>query len=200
MQKVNMELCHWLNEPEYYVLTENKLILSTTPFTDLWSKTFYGMTCNNAPILYYNSIQDGTVSVKCTFKHKQRFDQSGLVVYITDDCWFKVCVEYKDISTSRISTVVTMNGYSDWSSMNISSDIESMVFRLHRRGYDFKVENSFDGKRFKQMRIFHLDPLGQQLKVGIYGASPLDSSFDVTFSDFNFDECRWEEYKGEMEL
>ncbi len=197
MQKVDMRRCHWMNEPEYYILNENKLILATEPHTDLWCRTYYDTVRTNAPILYYHSTEDGTVTVRCEFKFKAPFDQCGLVVYITENCWFKMCVEYMDNASSRLSTIVTMNGYSDWSSMNISSDIESMYFRLHRRGFDFKVENSFDGQHFKQMRIFHLDPLGQPLRVGIYACSPLDSSFDATFTQFTFDVCRWQKYKGE---
>lgn len=197
MKKVDMQRCHWLNEPQYYILNENKLIVSTDPFTDLWSRTYYDLIKNNPPILYYHSKEDGTVTVRCEYKFKKKYDQCGLVVYITEDCWFKMCVEYIDNSVSLVSTVVTMNGYSDCSSMNISSDIHSMFFRLHRRGFDFKVENSFDGRHFKQMRIFHLDPLGQQLKVGIYACSPLESSFDAVFTHFTFDACRWDKYKGE---
>lgn len=195
MEKVDMRRCHWLNEPKYYILNEHKLIIETEPYTNLWGQTYTGEKWNNAPILYYNSVQDGTVSVRCEFKFKQRYDQCGLVVYITEDCWFKMCLEYKDEIVTRLSTTVTMNGYSDLSSMNISSEIESMVLRLHRRGFDFKVENAFDGKHFKQMRIFHLDPLGQQLKVGLFACSPRDSSFDATFTDFIFDTCRWENFK-----
>lgn len=197
MHRVDMRRCHWINEPQYYILNEHKLILETDPKTELWSRTYYNMIKLNAPILYYKSKMDGTVTVRCEFKFKTKYDQCGMVVYITEDCWFKVCMEYIDNTVSLLSTVVTMNGYSDWSSMNVSSDIHSMYFRLHRRGYDFKVENSFNGKHFKQMRVFHLDPLGQQLKIGVYACSPLESSFDAIFSEFNFEECTWKEYRGE---
>ena len=197
LQKINMEQCFWLNQPRYFILQQSKLILATEPFTNLWNQTYYHSSDHNAPILYYQPDQDGTVTVRCDFKYKQQGDQCGVAVYITEDCWFKVCVEYGDNKSSLLSSVVTMNGYSDWSSMNISSDIEGMYFRLHRREFDFKIENSFNGKHYKQMRIFHLDPLGQELKVGLYAASPLDSSFDVTFSEFTFDKCQWKIYQGE---
>lgn len=191
MKKVELTRCHWLNEPKYSIVKDYELILETDPYTDLWSKTVNGVVSHNAPILYYPSVEDGTVTVRCQFKFNKLLDQCGLVVYITDDCWFKACVEYNNEIASHVSTVVTMNGYSDLSSTNISSEINQTYFRLHRRGFDFKIEYSFDGVHYKQMRIFHLDPLGQQLKIGLFACSPYDSSFDATFTDFTYDECQW---------
>lgn len=197
MQKIDMKECFWINEPKDYILKSHQLILATEPHTDLWSKTYYGKIENTAPILCFDYYTEESITVCCQYKFKKKYDQCGMVVYITDDCWFKICVGYRDNEFSRLSTVVTMNGYSDWSSMNIGSDISLMFFRLSKQGYDFKIENSFDGKHFKQMRVFHLDPLGKPLRVGLYACSPLDSSFDATFSHFIKEAGCWQKHKGE---
>ncbi len=187
----------WLNEPNDKIIKEKSLLISTDPKTDLWNQTYSGHTQNNAPICYFENEEDMSVTVKVEFRHFKQFDQCGLVVYITPDCWFKLCVEYMDDVASKVSTVVTQNGFSDQSSMNISSQIHSMYFRLHHRDFTFLAQNSFNGIHYKDMRLFHLDPLGQRLKIGVFAASPKNSSFDAKFSEFIKEDCLWQSYQEE---
>lgn len=188
---------HWLNEPHDKLVKEKSVLISTDPHTDLWNQTYIHETRSNAPILYFENEEEFTLSVKVEFKHLKKYDQCGLVVYITKDCWFKLCVEYVDDVAAKVTTVVTQNGFSDQSSMNISSQIHCMYFRLHHRNFTFLAQNSFNGIHYKDMRLFHLDPLGQRLKIGVYAASPLASSFDAKFTDLIKEGCIWQPYRGE---
>ncbi len=67
-----------------------------------------------------------------------------------------------------------------------------MWYRLSRRGMDFLIENSDDGKDWKQMRIFHMHKIGKSIKLGIYACSPLNSSIEAIFTDFELVDCVWE--------
>ena len=189
----------WLNEPKDKIIKEKSALISTDPHTDLWNQTYTHEIHHNAPILYFENEENMTLSVKVEFKHLKRYDQCGLVVYITPECWFKLCVEYVDDVVSKLTTVVTQNGFSDQSSMNISSQIHSMYFRLHHRNFTFLAQNSFNGIHYKDMRLFHLDPLGQRLKIGVFAASPLSSSYDAKFTDLIKESCKWQPYQGEKQ-
>ena len=73
---------------------------------------------------------------------------------------FKASIECENENFSRLGSVVTNLGYSDWATTDIDT-ISGIWYRLSRRGSDFLVESSFDGVSFKQMRIFHLHKLGE---------------------------------------
>ena len=96
---------------------------------------------------------------------------------------------------SRLGSVVTNNGFSDWATVDISSDIKVMHYRLSRRENDFCIENSLDGDNFNQMRICHLDKANDEINIGIYACSPENSSFRAVFSDMVISDCVWMEHK-----
>ena len=58
-----------------------------------------------------------------------------------------------------------------------------MWYRLSRREDDFRIECSGDGASWQQMRICHLYEAAGAVRVGVYAASPEDSSFTARFSD-----------------
>ena len=187
----------WINEPKDKIVKEKSVLISTDPKTNLWNQTYINETHHNAAMLVFEGEDEMTLTVKVDFHHLKKYDQCGLVVYITDGCWFKLCVEAMDAVASKVITVVTQNGYSDQSSMNIASQIHSMYFRIHHRNFTFLAQNSFNGVHYKDMRLFHLDPLGQRLKFGVFAASPLDSSFDAKFTEMTKESCLWQPYQGE---
>ena len=188
---------HWLNEPKDKIVKEKSVLISSDPHTNLWNQTFTHETHHNAPMLVFDCEDEMTLTIKVDFHLAKKYDQCGLVVYITEGCWFKLCVEAMDDVASKVITVVTQNGYSDQSSMNIASQIHSMYFRIHHRNFTFLAQNSFNGIHYKDMRLFHLDPLGQRLKLGVFVASPLNSSFDAKFSEITKESCLWQPYQGE---
>lgn len=194
---LDTSLLTWKNKPNNYAIGKHRVIMETMPFTDLWAKTHYQFTHNNAPSLTFSIGQNFTFSCKVKYQFKNKYDQAGLLVYANDENWFKVCVEYIDEQTSLVSTVVTFHGFSDWSSYTIGSAVEDMWFRVSHSEQDFFVENSFDGIVYKQMRMFHMKLRGQKFKVGFFAASPLESSFDAVFSDMIVEDCLFEEYRGE---
>ena len=184
----------WTRPPKVYSLADDKIIITTDPNTDLWQRTYYGFQNDNAPVLQTKISQKYfSFITKTHFASKTRYDQSGVVMYLDSDNWFKASVEYEDDKIQRLGAVVTQNGYSDWSSSDISAEIKEIWFRFSRRESDYYVEYSMDGKIWKQMRMFHMFKGGEEIKFGIYACSPgKEASFEATFTNMIFTECKWE--------
>lgn len=196
----------WINEPKRHKLTKASVSITTEPDTDLWQRSYYGFRNDNAPALQIETEQNFTFTTKASFSYKALFDQCGLIVYLDSDNWFKASIEYENETFSRLGSVVTNSGYSDWATTDIPLP-ESIWYRLSRRGPDFLIESSADGDVFKQMRIFHLHVLGETteamgrsnppkptdklVNVGVYACSPSQSSFTAEFTDMTFEPCQW---------
>ena len=203
---INLNTAKWMNPPSSFELSEDAVKLTTDPNTDFWQRSYYGFRNDNAPALLVESDDNFTFMVKVSFDYQERYDQCGVIMYIDGENWFKASIEYETVEFSRLGSVVTNCGYSDWATTDISTTNE-LWYRLSRRGPDFLIESSLDGKEFRQMRIFHLHKLGettaamgkqypparpeQSIRFGIYACSPLDSSFTAVFEDLSLEECRW---------
>jgi len=196
----------WLHKPEQFEVTKESVAITTAPDTDFWQRSYYGFRNDNAPALQIESDQNFTFTAKVRFDYHARFDQCGLIIYLDSENWFKASIEYENNEFSRIGSVVTNLGYSDWATTDIALP-NHIWYRLSRRGPDFLIESSLDGSRFKQMRIFHLHKLGettqamgksdppqsakQAVKFGVYACSPSNSTFTASFSDMRLDACQW---------
>ena len=206
---MNIELkkSSWLNKPKKFTITEDSITIVTEPQTDLWQKTYYGFQHDNAPALLFSNDKNFTFTVKTEFSYQKIFDQCGLIIYLDKENWFKASIEFEDKATSKLGSVVTNKGYSDWATQDIETP-ESIYYRLNRRGPDFLIETSSDGKIFHQLRIFHLALLGKTTKemgilpasklqaspvnFGIYACSPVESSFTAKFSEISLGDSLWQ--------
>lgn len=185
----------WVRPPENFSVTAKKIRIRTEPFTDLWQRTYYGFRNDNAPVLQLSTKERYfSFAVKTHFDSKRRFDQCGIAVYLDSENWLKASVEYENGEFQRLGSVVTNHGYSDWATTDIDASIKDVWYRLSRRGSDFLIEYSLDGKNFKQMRICRLHEGGGDIRFGIYACSPEDSSFDAVFTEMELTECVWKEH------
>ena len=172
-------------------ITEDRVEIITEPHTDLWQRTYYHFRNDNAPVLQLETDEQFfSFVVKTDFDTKVRYDQSGIVMYLDSDNWLKAAMEYENDNIQRLGSVVTNNGYSDWSSVDVDASIKSMWFRFSRREDAFCFENSVDGVNFKQMRICHMFNAKEKISFGIYACSSEDSTFKASFTDMEMTE--WE--------
>ncbi|MCY1719435.1 DUF1349 domain-containing protein [Prolixibacteraceae bacterium Z1-6] len=186
----------WLNQPQKFEIENDKLSIETEPGTDLWQRTYYGFQNDNAPAFLTDIEGDFSFQVKTEFKDAVHlYDQCGVLMYIDSENWVKISVEYENEDFARLGAVVTNLGYSDWATTDIPAGVSEMWYRLSRRGQDFYIENSVDGKDFKQMRMLHMHKYFDKASVGVYACSPLTSNFRANFSDFKMGSCEWPEYK-----
>ncbi len=207
---IDFSTAKWLNQPKSYEINNQSVKITTEPNTDFWQRSYYGFRNDNAPALLIDSKSNFSFTAQASFKYRAKFDQCGLIIYINSDNWFKASIEFESEQFSRLGSVVTNHGYSDWATTDVST-INTMWYRLNRRGPDFLIESSPNGTDFKQMRIFHLHCLGetsvemgklnppapaqQSLNFGLYACSPMKSSFEATFKNFQLDDCLWMAHK-----
>lgn len=189
----NVELSrfYWLNKPEHFSINDSVVTIGTGPETDFWQRTHYGFSKNNAPALLTEVAGDFTFSVRAKFRGNAQYDQCGILMYHDEDNWVKVSIEAENEEFSRIGSVVTNLGFSDWASTDIPSFVDQAWYRLSRRGRDFLVEFSEDGLHFHQMRMFHFPKANSTVQVGVYACSPMKSSFRAVFSDFRIGSGEW---------
>ena len=196
--KVNAKTMEWVRQPKQSTVLEDRVEMVTEPFTDLWQRTYYHFRNDNAPVLQMNTEEQFfSFVVKTEFDSKVRFDQSGIAVYLDSENWLKASVEFENDRIQRLGSVVTNNGYSDWASVDVDASIKAMWFRLSRRGQDFCIENSVDGKTFKQMRICHMFQAVDTVRFGVYACSPENSAFRAVFTDMELTECKWLAHDGQ---
>ena len=196
--KVNAKEMKWIREPKQYEVTEDRVEIITEPHTDLWQRTYYHFRNDNAPVLQLETgEQFFSFVVKTDFDTKVRYDQSGIVMYLDSDNWLKASMEFENDQIQRLGSVVTNNGYSDWSSVDVDASVKSIWFRFSRREDEFCIENSVDGVNFKQMRICDMFHAKEKINFGIYACSAEDSSFKATFTDMEITECKWLAHDGQ---
>ncbi|MBY5947732.1 DUF1349 domain-containing protein [Photobacterium rosenbergii] len=203
---VDFTVGKWIFEPKVSEVTKEMVSITTEPETDFWQRSYYGFRNDNAPALQIESDDNFTFTAKVSFDYQAQFDQCGLIIYLDNENWFKASIEYENEEFSRLGSVVTNLGYSDWATSDIPLPNE-IWYRLNRRGPDFLIESSLDGVTFKQMRIFHLHKLGEttaemgkcnpplpaqnKVSFGVYACSPLKSSFTARFTDMSLEPCKW---------
>lgn len=197
--KIDTKNMKWTRAPKQYTITKDKIEMITEPHTDLWQRTYYHFRNDNAPVLQMETEEKYfSFVIKTEFDTKVRYDQSGIVMYLDSENWLKAAMEYENDIIQRLGSVVTNNGYSDWSSVDVDAKIKSVWFRLSRRGDDFCIENSTDGVKFKQMRICHMFNVKDKIQFGIYACSAENSSFKATFTDMEITECKWIAHDGQQ--
>lgn len=206
---INLTNAQWINQPSRFAIGQESITITTEPNTDFWQRTYYGFQNDNAPAILLTSDLNFSFTTRVSFNYQDRFDQAGIIIYIDCDNWVKASVEYENNDMSRLGSVVTNQGYSDWATTDISP-ISSIWYRLSRRGADFLIEHATNGKDFHQMRICHLSVLGdtdvngklppqkictQPVRFGLYACSPLNSSFTATFEDLSLTDSLWMAHK-----
>lgn len=190
----------WIREPQSCKIKNGRIEVVTKPHTDLWQRTYYHFRNDNAPVfLTETEEQYFSFTVKTQFGDSHhRFDQCGVVLYLDGENWLKGSIEYENDAFQHLGSVVTNEGYSDWATTEIPASVKAMWYRLSRRGDDYCIECSADGKRFSQMRVCHLIRGGGRIRFGIYACSPEESSFKAVFSDLTFGECMWKAHDGQQ--
>jgi regulation of enolase protein 1 (concanavalin A-like superfamily) len=203
---IDLSTAKWLNQPKSFEISGQSVKITTEPNTDFWQRSYYGFRNDDAPALLFESGINFTLTAKASFAYRDRFDQCGLIIYLDSDNWFKASIERENEAFSRLGSVVTNYGYSDWATTDIPVT-STMWYRLSRRGPDFLIESAHNGVDYKQMRIFHLHCLGetsvemgrlnppapaeQPIQFGLYACSPLNSSFEARFDNLSLVPCLW---------
>jgi regulation of enolase protein 1 (concanavalin A-like superfamily) len=181
---------HWFNEPAKYELG-NGLEILTDEKTDFWQNTHYGFQRDDGHCLLTRLEGDFCLKTHVEFRPQKMYDQCGLMVRVDSENWIKVSTEYEAEEHSRLGSVVTNLGFSDWATQDIPSSHREMWYRISRNGPDFLLESSYDGQDWHQLRITHLHQAPDLLEAGVYACSPIGKDFWCRFTLLEISENRW---------
>ncbi len=194
------EKMKWTREPIISNISDELIEIVTEPHTDLWKRTYYHFHNDNAPVLQMETDEKYfSFIVKTNFTDSHhRFDQCGIVMYLDSENWLKASIEYENENFQHLGSVVTNHGYSDWATTSIPANVKTMWYRFSRREDDYRIECSYDGVNFTQMRVCHMWEGNGTIQFGIYACSPEESSFKAVFTDMKITECAWKAHDGQQ--
>jgi regulation of enolase protein 1 (concanavalin A-like superfamily) len=178
----------WWNPPPHVEIRDARLCLATAGGTDLWQRTHYGFRIDNAHcLLCERGRTDFVLTTELRFHPINQYDQSGLIVRLSSDCWLKTSVEFEPDGPNRLGVVVTNAGWSDWSTQDIPQAINALRLRVRREDADYFVEFApVDQERpsWMQMRLTHLveDLPGRSVQRGLYACSPKGPGYTTEFN------------------
>jgi regulation of enolase protein 1 (concanavalin A-like superfamily) len=172
----------WLNPPPAWTLdpATSRLVVHTAAETDFWQRTHYGFRSDSGHFLYAEVHGDAAITAKIHSFPAHQYDQAGLMLRFSSDCWLKTSVEFEPEGPSQLGAVVTNHGYSDWSLQDFVYD-GSLVYclRIRREGEDFFVEYAADlagpWRLFRLARLL-VEPRTPAL-AGFYACSPKGAGY-----------------------
>lgn len=180
----------WLNEPKRYFF-EGGLNLVTAAKTDFWQGTHYGFRRDDGHCLLTTVTGNFALTTQVEFAPQSQYDQCGLMVRVDSQNWIKCSVEYESPTLSRLGSVVTNLGFSDWATQDITAPVKSMGYRISRQGQDFLLEYAWPDGAWQQMRLTHLHAVGDVVEIGIYACSPIGEDFQCRFRSLAIGESQW---------
>lgn len=180
----------WFNPPANSFFDQG-LHLITKPATDFWQTTHYGFQRDDGHCLLTRLTEDFSITTKTRFQPNSQYDQCGLMLRIDSKNWIKCSTEYEDANVSRLGSVVTNYGFSDWSTQDIASTVQAVRYRLSKRQQDVLIEYSLDGQKWHQMRVAHLHLPAKSVDVGIYACSPVGKGFQCQFDWIEIGANQW---------
>ncbi len=185
----------WFNRPKNFNYRKGLEIIPEAG-TDFWQRTHYGFRKDDGHALLRRITGDFTLTAKGSYEPEAQYDQFGLFARIDAANWVKTSIEFEGDEPSRLGSVVTDLGYSDWASQDVSNKIRSMSYRLSRRGSDVLIEYSSDDTVWNQMRITHLHATPEEIEAGIYACCPRGNGFRCLFSSIEIRDCIWKSPPG----
>ena len=177
----------WHSEPESWTIhpEARSLVIRTSRPSDFWQRTHYGFQADDGHFLWTPIEHDFQMTVDVRVTPLHQYDQAGLMVRISADCWIKTSVEFEDGLVSRLGCVVTNRGYSDWSTQDVPATVTGFALRITRQSADYLVEAQLPGAAWSQLRMTHLDHgAATAAHCGVYACSPKEPGFTAEFHNF----------------
>ena len=173
----------WFNAPPSFSLGPSGLSVETAAATDFWQRTHYGFRADTGHALLLPVSGDFRIETEVEFFPLHQYDQAGLFVRVSEACWLKTSIEFEGEAPSRLGSVVTNHGWSDWATQDVPATLRRACYRISRRAGDYLVEHQAADGKFCQIRLAHLhdDEGNTPVLAGLYACSPKSAGFRATF-------------------
>jgi uncharacterized protein len=181
----------WLNPPACWYIDsgESKLVVMADSKTDFWQRTHYGFRADSGHFLGVEVGAEGAVEVSVSALPAHQYDQAGLMLRASEDCWLKTSVEYEGSGASQLGAVVTNHGFSDWSLQDFTGGTYSYRLRVRWEKDDLFVEYAdVEGEPWRLIRVAHLFRESEApLHCGLYACSPKGAGFQAQFQSLHIE-------------
>lgn len=173
----------WQNEPLMAQLGAAGLTVETRASSDFWQRTHYGFRVDNGHALLLPVSGDFQMETEVAFEPVHQYDQAGLFVRLSERCWLKTSIEFELEAASRLGSVVTNDGWSDWATQDVPNNVRRAKYRITRRSGDYLIEHESAPGSFSQLRMAHLGEDDGQcvVRAGLYACSPKGAGFRAHF-------------------
>jgi uncharacterized protein len=186
----------WYCLPQKWRIHNSCLVIEPDAKTDYWQKTHYGFVADNGHFLFTEITGDVIITTRVRFRPVHQYDQAGLMVRISPQCWLKTSVEYELHEPNRLGAVVTNAGYSDWSTQDFPKNYAELMLRVRRESRDYIVEYLIPAidheNHWTQIRMAHLhaDDGECPVQCGLYACSPIAAGYAAEFDFLKIEQGR----------
>ncbi|MEL0160580.1 MAG: DUF1349 domain-containing protein [Deltaproteobacteria bacterium] len=170
----------WYCEPPEWTSKPERLSVVTGLKTDFWQSTFYGFQRDNGH--FYQTEVEGDFSAEVVIHghYEELYDQAGLMLRVDAHNWIKTGIEFTD-GIQHFSTVITRDGFSDWSVIPLGVRVEPIRLRLTRHSEALRIQYHQEGQ-WQMARLGYLSmPLS--VMVGPLCCSPERAGLKVDFDN-----------------
>ena len=175
----------WYNPPQAWRAAQSWLQVEPGAKTDYWQQPQHGIHSDNGPFLFTEMTGNFILTTHVRMNPANQYDQAGLMVRLSPECWLKTSLEFEVGIPSKLGSVITHQGFSDWATQDFAGRHPELDFRIRREGDDYTVDCSQDGSNWSQIRFSHLAVSAAQgkpaVQCGLYACSPIASGFLAEF-------------------
>ena len=172
----------WYNPPHACQTGHSCLQVEPGAKTDYWQQPQHNISSDSGPFLFTEMTGNFILTTHVHMHPANQYDQAGLLVRLSPDFWLKTSLEFEVGIPSKLGSVITHHGYSDWATQDYSGMRWELDFRIRREGDDYTVDCSQDGSTWSQIRFSHLArPGAGPVQCGLYACSPIAIGFLAEF-------------------
>jgi regulation of enolase protein 1 (concanavalin A-like superfamily) len=172
----------WYNPPHAWRASQSWLQVDPGAKTDYWQQPQHNIHSDNGPFLFTEMAGNFILTTHVRMNPANQYDQAGLMVRLAPECWLKTSLEFEVGIPSKLGSVITHQGFSDWATQDFAGRHPELDFRIRREGDDYTVDCSQDGSTWSQIRFSHLSLPGKTaVQCGLYACSPIAPGFLAEF-------------------
>ena len=186
----------WLNEPADFNITQGELTITAPKGSDFFISPEDSSITGTAPVLYRDIEGDFVAITSVSPDLSALWNAAGLLLVIDDNNWIKLVFEVSDATGPSIVSVTTRGVSDDANGVRLSSN-SKIWLKLVRKGNNYSMHWSEDGKSYKMARLSAL-PAAESVIIGLEAQCPVGEKAVHTFHFFSIESKTVEDLrKGE---
>ena len=175
----------WINKPENFSFEEGTLLVEAPAKSDFFINPVDGQKSSTAPVLYLPVSGDFVSVARVSPDLSGVWNAAALMVFIDDTNWIKFAFENSDATGPSIVSVTTRES-SDDANGAVLSDQEEIWLKLIRKGNNYAMHWSTDGRDYKMARLSAM-PEADTIKLGLEAQCPAGEGALHTFNYFSLE-------------